>query len=327
MSTKNLTPLEQTRAEQKAYDAWLERQAIYAPPPEPDTRDLVHSNPAVSRALTWAVSLIPGLLAVIVITAIFISADRTFTAFSNAAAHDATLWAAFIGLLGVIFTEGSLVITEFAAVRSRLQRNLPRQVWTLPKMLRGIGVRLGLEKPLDFDEMPNTNLERFAAMTFVLVLAANVFVAATPLLQENGTSWAAMTDLAKIQLGFAVFMGVVAPFGLRFVGSYLAELSFELFAQQREEMRNKMQEQWRMDMQRIWQDDGPRIVAEALHSKWLAKNNLPPGAESPYLLMAGTDEEGEASIQAVPFQPSWTASPTPSGNASPNGNQEEYSPT
>jgi NADH:ubiquinone oxidoreductase subunit 5 (subunit L)/multisubunit Na+/H+ antiporter MnhA subunit len=322
----NLTPIEQANEEKRAYDGFLRRLKIYSPPPEPDARDLVHSNPVISRALTRAVSLIPGLIAVIVVTAIFISADRTFQAFSEAAAHDAMLWAAFIGLLGVVFTEGSLVITEFAAVRARLQSNQPRRVWTLPGALRGIGVRLGLKKPLSYDEMPDTNLERFAAMVFILVLAANVFVAVTPLLEENGTSWAAMTDLAKLQLGFAVFMGVVAPFGLKFVGSYLAKLSYELFAQQQAERRQQMYEDWRADMQALWEVEGPRLVAEAMHAKFCAKNSLPPSTESPYLLTAGMDERGEMQLAAVPFSTSQEPLPTPSGNASPNGSRSNQTP-
>lgn len=306
--TLPLTPLEQTRAEKKAYDAWLEKQAIYNPAPEPDSRDIVHDNPAVTRALAWAVSMIPVFLALIMFSAMFISADRTFTAFSGAAAHGLPVWAGFIGLLGVIFTEGSLIFAEFAAVRSRLQRNLPRQVWTVPKFMRAVAVRLGLKNPLDYDEMPDNNLERFSSMVFVLVLAANVFVATMPLLEANGTAWAVMTDLARIKLLFAIFMGVVAPFGLKFVGGQLAELSYSLYAQQRADMRLEMQKQWKAEMMSMWEQEGPQIVAQALHATYARKNGLPPGAQSPYLLMTGMDEEGKPEIQATPLAPSWTAS-------------------
>ncbi len=320
--THPLTPLEKTREEERAYQAWLAQRKIYKPPPEPSSRDIVHDNPYITRALTWAVSVIPALLALIMLTAVFISADRTFAAFQGAAAHQATLWASFIGLLGVVFTEGSLVMAEFASVRSRLQRNTPRQVWTLPRFFRGIAVRLGLKEPLDYNEMPDTNLERFASMVFVLVLAANVFVATMPMLETNGTSWAAMTDLARIKLGFAIFMGVVAPFGLKFVGAQLAQLSYSLYEQQRAEMRQEMQERWRQDLMQVWEVDGPRIVAEALHSRYLQKNKLPEGSRSPYLLVAGEDEEGEPSVQALPLPMPWKPSPGRSPTGSPNGDRE-----
>jgi len=266
--------------------------------------------------------MIPGFLALIMFTAIFLSADRTFAAFQGAAAHDFWVWSAFVGLLGVIFTEGSLVFAEFAAVRNRLQRNLPRQVWTVPKFFRGIGVRLGLQKPLDYGEMPDTNLERFATMVFVLVLAANVFVATMPLLEANGTAWADMTTLAQIKLGFAIFMGVVAPFGLKFVGGQLAELSYSLYEQQRVEMRQNMQRRWKDDLMDLWEQEGPKIIAQTLHTAYVTKNKLPPGEQSPYLLMAGEDEEGKPELQATPFQTSWTASLTPSEHGSSNGGQE-----
>jgi hypothetical protein len=322
----NLTPGEQARAEKTVYEAWLERQKLYEGPPKPSTRDLVHDNPRVASALTWAVSVIPAMLALIMVTAIFISADTTFTAFSGAASHQALLWSSFIGVLGVIFTEGSLVFSEFARVRSRLQRGLPRQVWSLPQFFRGIGVRLGLKRPLQYDEMPDTNLERFATMVFILVLAANVFVATTPLLQANGTSWTAMTDLDRIYLLFAIFMGVVAPFGLKFVGSQLAELSYELFAQQRAEMEQKLYEEWRRSVTNLWAEEGGKIVMQALHAKYLQKNGLPPDSVSPYLLMAGPAEEGgELQLQAAPLANSREPLPTPSRNESSpssNGNRE-----
>jgi hypothetical protein len=173
--------------------------------------------------------------------------------------------------------------------------------------------------------MPNTNLERFSTMVFILVLAANIFVAVTPLLQANGTSWTAMTDLARINLLFAVFMGVVAPFGLKFVGSQLAELSYELFAQQRNEMEQELHERWRRELLDLWAEDGGKIIAEALHQKFLIKNHLDPGAQSPYLLTAGLDENGELELRASPLVPSQEPLPTPSASEWPpssNGNRE-----
>lgn len=310
---KQLTPNERVNAEKKAYEAFLRQAAIYNPEPEPDSRDIVHDNPFIARALVWAVSVIPGILAVILASAIFISADRTFTAFSEASAHNGTIWASFIGLLGVVFTEFSLVFVEFASVRSRLQRNLPRQVWTLPKFLRGIGVRLGLREPLDYNAMPDTNLERFASMVFILVLAANIFVGVMPLLETNGTSWAAMTDLARMKLVFAIFMGIVAPVGLRFVGGQLASLSYSLYDQQRAELRQALHEDWRKEMTSLWEDQAPRIIAEALHARFCQKNALPIGTESPYLLVTGDGEEGDAAeVHLVPLASSQANSARPS---------------
>ncbi len=56
--------------------------------------------------------------------------------------------------------------------------------------------------------------------------AANIFTAAMPLL-EAGTAQMVMTDY--LRLGFAVFMGAVAPFALHSVGAQLAHLSFDLY--------------------------------------------------------------------------------------------------
>ncbi len=293
---KPLTPHQEAKARARAYDAYLEEMVVRHPKPEPCTRDLVHDNKHVARALTGAISLMPVFLAVICISSMVISADKTFKAFSSVAAHPGTIWASLVGALGVVLTEGSMVYVAFAATRQRLQKDLPRRVFTLPSLWRGIKVRLGLVPVPDYDEMPDTSLQWFSRMVFVLVLAANIFTATMPILESTGL---VLTPLDFIKLGFAIFMGTVAPFALHSVGAQLAQLSFDLYRQEQQRLKRELEEQWRAEMDRRWQAVEEELTRRALHRAFVVKNQLSLDAASPYLLTAGQDGE----VAAVPFEP------------------------
>lgn len=170
---KPLTPYQEAEARSIAYNAFLRDMETRYPKPQPAARDLVHDNPHVVKALVGSISVMPVFLAVILVSSMVISADKTFKAFSSAAANQAHFWALVVGFLGVMMTEGSMVYVAFAATRQRLQKGLPRQVVTLPSLVRGVKVRLGLLPVPDYEAVPDQSLERFSRLIFVLVLAAN----------------------------------------------------------------------------------------------------------------------------------------------------------
>jgi len=292
---KPLTPHQEAEARSQAYQAYVKEMETRFPKPKPSTRDLVHDNPVVIRTLVGAISIMPTFLALILISSMIISADKTYAAFSGVAANDGWFWTKTIGILGVVMTEGSMVYVAFAATRQRLQHGLERRVITLPAILQGFKVRLGLAPVPDYDQMPDTSLQRYAKLVFALVLCANVFTAAMPVLE---TSLASMTTLDLLKLGFAVFMGVVAPFALHSVGSQLAHLSYDLYRQENDRIRSELEAAWREDIDRRWAEEAEERTRMALHRKFLVENKLGLDAGSPYLLL-GNGQEGD--VEAVPF--------------------------
>jgi hypothetical protein len=76
-------------------------------------------------------------------------------------------------------------------------------------------------------------------------------------------------------------------------------------------------------MRALWAEPGVGdvLVKQALHQAFLKKNKLPPGAESPYLLTAGVNNEGEADITAIPLVHSPTNSAAPLTALPRNGNR------
>ena len=292
---KPLTPHQEAEARSQAYQAYIKEMETRFPKPKPSTRDLVHDNPVVIRTLVGAISIMPTFLALILISSMIISADKTYAAFSGVAANDGWFWTKTIGILGVVMTEGSMVYVAFAATRQRLQHGLERRVITLPAILQGFKVRLGLAPVPDYDQMPDTSLQRYSKLVFALVLCANVFTAAMPVLE---TSLASMTTLDLLKLGFAVFMGVVAPFALHSVGSQLAHLSYDLYRQENDRIRSELEAAWREDIDRRWAEEAEERTRWALHRKFLVENKLGLEAGSPYLLL-GNGQEGD--VEAVPF--------------------------
>ena len=198
-----------------------------------------------------------------------------------------------------------MVYVAFAATRQRLQKGLPRRVVTPPSLLRGLKVRLGLVPVPDYDELPDSSLTWFSRLIFVLILAANVFTATLPLLEATGP---AMTMVDWLRLGFAVFMGVVAPVALHSIGSQMAHLSFGLYQENTERLKRELDQHWQQEMNQRWAAVEDEPTRRALHRQYLVVNRLEGDAPSPYLLASG-EEEGD--LQAVPFERSLTPSERP----------------
>ncbi len=332
MNLKYLTEKEEAQAKAAAYQAFQDEMGYRFPKPQASIKDLVHENRLVSKALCAAISFMPAILGLIMASSLVISADRTFKAFSDAATSDYWLWATLIGLLGVVMTEGSLVFSEFAAVRQRLQKGLKRRVVTLPTLFEGLWIRLGRKpswqagrltwlpaQPLDYDEMPDTGLEHFARLVFLLVLVANVFTATFPILEHYGTNFADMGGVELLSLAFAVFIGVCAPLTLKIVGAQMAQMSFEMYRKEQEQQQRNYDEEWRTEMDRRWQTVEEEMAQRALHRAFIVKNKLSLDAPSPYLLL--TSGEEDAPVEAVPLASSSAALPAELLPNSPRGNR------
>ncbi len=305
-----LTPNEKQRAEQEAYQAWLARMATYSPPPEPDTTDLVHESAWVVRAMTGAVAMLPVLLALIGLAAVTISSDKTMYAFSQSVANKNSLWGAwavFVAFMAVLMVEGGLIFSEFGAVRDNLKKGLKRRVWTVASLKRAWNVRLGKEEPLDYSEMPDSTLKTYSRFMFILVLMANTYGVLHAYTGDGKT----LTNLAGteyLELVMFMFVGIAGAISLRLIGAQLAHMVYDLMSHRRAEEAHELREEWRESLMSMWVEDGGKIIAEALHQKFLIKNCLDPGAQSPYLLTAGLDENGELELQTTPLVTSYQSS-------------------
>jgi hypothetical protein len=214
-------------------------------------------------------------------------------------------------------TDLALVVGEFALVRDMLRKGLRRQVWNLAGLVRAIKVRIGIERPLDYHEMPDQALQFYVHFLFVLVIAANVY----GVMRAGNIQGPA--DL-NFENGLFLFVGVAGALSLRFLGQQLARIVYDMAAEVRDLRERELREQWQADMLALWAQEGPAIIARALHEKYLRKNGLPLDTPaSPYLLLAGQDEEGAPQITATPLAQSWMEWPNESPpNSRNNGRQE-----
>lgn len=307
MSHKPLTEAQKTRAEKRAYQEFLKRQELYDPPPALDETDVLHENERVVKSLTGAVALLPAILAALMLAAILISADKTMRAFHDAVANKDALWGAWavlVAALAVVMTEGGLVFAEFAAVRERLKKGLPRRVFTLKDFVRAIKVRIGIEEPLDWNEMPDATLTFYARFVFALVLVGNFYGVIIAYGGIDGFDWYALSTIQRVELVAFIAVGIAGALSLRFIGSQLAHWTYDLMEQRNAIIEREMFERWRQEQNELWQDIAPKVLAEAFHAEFVKKNNLPLDARSPYLLVAGEDDEGDPALSAIPFRTS-----------------------
>lgn len=285
---RTLTPNEEVRAKEQAYQAFLREMEMRMPKQEPVTSDYVHENQSVVNALKTIISILPAILGVIAIAAILISADKTFTAFRVGVSNKWSVVMYTLGVCGVVMTELGLVYVEFAIVRERLKKGLRRRVFNFKDLTRSWRVLKGDEEPLDYGEMPDQSLVAYSRLIFGVVLSANLY----------GAYIATKDNADPISVGFALALGVAGAFSLRFIGAQLAHITYEIMQQDRQAMKAEIEREWREEMDRRWQVFEDELTARALHRAYVVKNDLGIDARSPYMLQAG--EGGE--LEAVPFE-------------------------
>lgn len=305
MLQKQLTQNEQIKAEQAAYDAFQKRQELYSPPPQPNTGDLIRENPRVMSMLVKAVGYLPLLLVIVGVAAAVVSMDKTASAFEASVAHPNGLggaWLYIVALSGVVMADLALVLAEFAMVRDMLRKGLHRNVFNIKDFNRAIRVRLGLETPLDYGQMPDQTLVIYSRFLFLLILAGNIFaVTRTGNIKGIG-------DLTFSNC-LLLLTGIAGALSLKFLGRQLSHIVYELAQERAEIQRQAMFEEWQDSLVSLWQTEGPQMINAALHQAFLKKNKLPLEAGSPYLLSAGED-----GLELFPFQSSQNQSLVQSKN-------------
>lgn len=306
---KDLTPKEKAQVIARTYEAFREETSVFVPPPDVSGADLIHENKKIVNVLMGIISIMPIFLAIIMASAVLISADKTFSAFQHGSANQIGMWPMVIGLCGVLLAEGSLIYVAFAKRRERLMANKSRQVFTVPSLFRAIKVRLGFAKPLNWDEIGDTSLTHFSRMIFALVLTGNVFTSIMPLLIQYEINGRIQLDfVGQMALGFGLFLGAVAPFALHLVGEQLADMSYRYYTIERNKLKAELMKDWDRYVQDRWHVEADERLRKALHNAFVSKNKLALSDESPYLLGAGS----EGDLVAVPLAMSQTSSQTDS---------------
>lgn len=324
-----LTPRQETDASLEAYDAFARDYEAQHPAPEARVADIVHTNPKVAKTLVTLMGLLPLMLLLMALAAIFISTEKTMLAFYNASPHKHSLG----GLVGAvvmacacIMIEGANLYAEFAIVHEMLLKALPRRKTTLPTLLEGCWVFLGYQPvrekvtvnrrgqmktrtrltwrrifPYGYDQIANPDLLRFRQMVFFFALVASIYGGMSATI-NSGKPWSAYGLLEKLDVGIAIGLGVVGTFCLRFIGAQLAQFAYRQMEWQQYQAERIQQTTYREELNRHWKEVEAEWVARARHRKFLMVNRLPLDTDSPYLLVAGRNDEGEDEVQSLPFE-------------------------
>jgi len=273
------------------------------------------------------VSSVPFWVLIIVVAAGIISADKTLKAFQGAAAHQD--WHMVVGWAGVAMAEVGMVYLAFASRADRLHGGDVRRVTTLVGVLRALAVRVGVKPPLPYSSLPETQRGTLMTVLFLLALVGNVYgVAFDELASLEFAQSATVVDFFVHLLNspfavaapvlFKIFLGAVAPLALLVAGEELARVVFETRQRYETDFLEDEREAWRKRLLGEYERYRQQREAEALAKAYQAKNGLPPGAPTPYLLIATRSasgaEDGGGEITAVPLAPSQTHSLPPRVN-------------
>lgn len=336
---KYLTPHDRAKAEEMAWNGFVEQQKIYSPPPKSLGIADIINNRKVMNFLTKTVSFTPALLIVALAAAITVSLDKTAFAFHASVANSIQIsgfdvWGLLVAAAAVIMVDASMAIAEFELVRDMLSKGLHRKVWSLADGVGALWMRIGY-KPVkrgqkrewtrvqapDYHEVEDGTLKFWNHFLFFIAIIANVYAVR----ETTGIALNSFSDLAQLGLSDWLLLatGIAGALTIRMVSRIVAHKSYESARRQETLENQELERRWKDQLLEVWQQAGvgEELVRQALHRAFLVKNRLPPDAESPFLLTAGIDEEGQPEIAATPFETSLEPSPVPSKSTSPNGSQ------
>jgi hypothetical protein len=318
-TVKQLTPMQEATARAQGFKAFEKEFSAHNPVPTPEVKDLFQDNPTVARRLTTWVSYIPLLLVVIMAASVVISSDKTMRAMHDSVAGTNWLfgfWSVLVTACAMLMLEGGLIVAEFAQVRDRISKQLPRQVWNLRAFVRAVKVRIGSEQPLDYSEMPDPTLSFYSRFMFAMVLIANAY--GVLYAYTDGFVDALTLNTPDKLLEFTIFfiVGIGGALSLRLTGSQLAHMSHELYAQRRQAAQAELHTEWRAMLEQEFAERGEQYINAALHRKFLMVNALDHDAESPYMLLPGEEDDG---IELVPFAPTSSQLYAPASTRNGNG--------
>jgi hypothetical protein len=311
-----LTVSEQEAARRQAIRAMRKRLELGKPNPD-DYRasDAPRAAQAVAGVLAWAkFGVIPVALAAGVASAIR-NVTAVYTNYRAAGTQDTV--AILAALAFVVSVEIAVFVVALARAGREMERHAagrPRYVTSLKSLWRGVRVRLGLETPLPFDELPDRDslgLVLLLAVGFAVV--ANLAVAMGPVLantQQPLQAYLAGLGSApgSVQIAFVLDVALaLLPPALALVGGELTARFAREYAQLAEAGSNEYRadlEAWRAAwVDPLSTDEGADYLAELLDEKARRK--------------AGRQVERE--VEPVPFATTATA-----GAGSNNGNGRQH---
>lgn len=253
-----------------------EYRALYPPPNRDQFRDQVRER-ARSFVPVWGR---PWTVVFLVVASVVISGLRTATLFvSLANVSNAPAVQLVEGLAAVAMVELGIVLTAFRAEQIRREDLAkPRHVANLRDLWRGLRVRLGLDAPRSWGELPEPSaIPALHTLLFLTALVANVWITAqAALLAVPGAASLDTLAFAGILLGqppavllpvlVAVAVGAAAPVAAKVAGEAAARDTFAAQVQDERAYLDFEQavSEWREGLRQTWEADGLDLLEQEL---------------------------------------------------------------
>jgi len=245
MSKYDLTIRQREAVRDGVRDAMRKRLEERKPSPAQYESSTGGAGLVISQTLSWAKALMP----IVVLFAALASSVRTVQTASEiytaAGSHPVGVLIAAVGFtLGAEAALFILALAQEGERRRRIAEGRPRHVGSLAGLLRALAVRIGIKRPVDYQNMPDSSGAGIViAVAFLFAVAANFYMGMQPILQELAASSPGMslqaflstltTAPAGLQVQFIVdvaavlFPPVMALTGGHLVARWGGELAAE----------------------------------------------------------------------------------------------------
>ncbi|MCZ7544884.1 MAG: hypothetical protein M5R40_15780 [Anaerolineae bacterium] len=258
----------------------------------------------------------PWTVVFLVVASVVISGLRTATLFvSLANVSNAPAVQLIEGLAAVAMVELGIVLTAFRAEQIRREDLAkPRHVANLRDLWRGLRVRLGIDAPRSWGELPERSaIPALHTLLFLTALVANVWITAQAvLLAVPGAGDLNSLEFAGLLLGqppavllpvlVAVAVGAAAPVAAKVAGEAAARDTFAAQVQDEKAYLGFEQavNEWRGALRQAWEADGLDLLEQEL-ARQEARARSASAAPLPERGQASRDQVTRNNGRARPF--------------------------
>ncbi len=264
---------------------------------------------ALAVILRVIVGSVPFWVILVLLGSAIVSIDKNAAAFTEAAAHKD--WAKVVMVGGIFMTEFGLLYLAFAGRADRLKSKTDRRAFTLVYLVRSVfvfvfgGLRFpkigkhgGWQVPVEHN-LPEMQRPTMTLILFALALLGNIytvaFAEAVKLDVAHNVSLGQFFDeLSRLPADqstpvyFAILLGATAPIAVFLFGEELARVAFDADRRYTEDLLAERDQLWREQLLEAWRIVSEEREVRELARRYRVKNELPPDAPTPYLLV----EEG-----------------------------------
>lgn len=295
---KPLSPKEEAQAREAELDAFLRKFQKLHPAPQADVEAVMYQEDGWAQwALINTIKSLPTLLIIALLALLLLVFDKTVSIFGRT---HLLLPEFVVGLAGWLFMNFTLLVTSFGGELERIRSGSKPRRFTLLGLLRRVGEFIGIMEP---EHQEGYSMAGFANLLLWIDCGASISAVWLSLGTKQFD-----TPEELLATGFLAFaVGAIGPIGIHKLGGLLASHGNRALQQEIERVSRDYRDAYNANFEAAWEAYWEKEGSRILHSTFVRRRNLAYHIDSPYLLLAGEEDEAIAAVPLAPLQTSFSS--------------------